>query len=151
MKTADNSFVNPIDKDKTVANPGLVEYAHHIGSALIKPEDRGKIKSKALTAMIQQTELQYQKLSEQAQLINRQVNEIKRRVEISTLIYNTSLRFEPLVSHEYYLYKTNKGETVLSMISPSEWGNNSPFAETIAKVKLMADYTWEVLEGEVEL
>ena len=35
---------NPIDKDKTSDSPGLLEYAHHVGSALIRPEDKGKLK-----------------------------------------------------------------------------------------------------------
>mgnify|MGYP000920810291 CR=1 FL=1 len=36
--------VNPIDKDKIAENAGLLPYASHIGSAIIKPIESGKIK-----------------------------------------------------------------------------------------------------------
>jgi hypothetical protein len=35
-------FQNPIDPDKITENPHSLEYPHHAGSALIKPEDKGK-------------------------------------------------------------------------------------------------------------
>ena len=54
---ADN-FENPIDKDKVTENPHSLEYAHHVGSALIKPEDKGKIKGRAISAMEHQTDQQ---------------------------------------------------------------------------------------------
>ncbi len=47
---------NPIDKDKTTDKPGLLTYAHHIGSAIVKPLDKGKIKGRAMQAMFEQTE-----------------------------------------------------------------------------------------------
>ncbi len=39
-------FINPIDPDKITENPHSLEYGHHAGSALIKPEDQGKLKRK---------------------------------------------------------------------------------------------------------
>ena len=68
---------NPIDKDKVAELPGLLEYAHHVGSALIKPEDSGKIKSRALTAMREQTNMQVKNIYEQMQVLANQMNDIK--------------------------------------------------------------------------
>ena len=51
-------FVNPIDKDKIAEQPGLLPYAHHVGSGLVKPEDQGKLKGLALSAMEHQTDMQ---------------------------------------------------------------------------------------------
>ncbi len=51
-------FINPIDKDKVAENPGLLPYPHHIGSSIVKPEDVGKLKLRALSAMQQQTNSQ---------------------------------------------------------------------------------------------
>ena len=31
------------EKEKITDLPGLIEYAHHAGSAIIKPEDKGRI------------------------------------------------------------------------------------------------------------
>jgi hypothetical protein len=140
---------NPIDKDKVAENPGLLPYAHHVGSALIRPEDRGKIKSRALTAMYEQTESQYRNLQEQMTLLVRQADQLRQRVEISEQIYSSELRFEPIVGHIYHVYLGHDGKSHLSMIAPLEWGRSgSPFAEFTASVRLMADHTWEILAGE---
>ena len=48
---ANPDFVNPIDPDKIAENPHLLPYAHQVGSAVIKPEDQGKLKGRALSAM----------------------------------------------------------------------------------------------------
>lgn len=136
---------NPIDKDKTADYPGLMEFAHHIGSALIKPEDKGKIKSKALASMQEQTEHQLKNLFRQMQLIAEQAGEIKKRVEVSTWIYESNYRFEPVVGHVYHLYKNHKGAHVLSLVAPAEWGSEMPFAEHVSTIRLLADYTWDVL------
>ena len=138
---------NPIDKDKTAEYPGLMEFAHHIGSALIKPEDKGKIKSKALASMQEQTEHQLKNLFRQMKLIAEQAGEIKKRVEVSTWIYESNYRFEPVVGHIYHLYKNHKGAHVLSLVSPSEWGGEMPFAEHVSTIRLLADYTWDVLSS----
>lgn len=137
---------NPIDKDKVADNPGLLPYAHHVGSALIKPEDRGKIKSRALTAMYQQTETQYKNLQEQMALLIKQADHLRKRVEISEQIYASELRFEPIVGHIYHIYRGHDGKSHLSMIGPEEWGRSgSPFAEFSSSVRLLADHTWEIL------
>lgn len=135
---------NPIDKDKVAENPGLLPYAHTIGSAVIRPEDKGKIKGRAVAAMRQQTEKQMSQLYRQMQLLAEQANEIKRRVEVSERIYSASMGFEPLVGHTYYLYERNDGTDLLSMVAPEEWGRSVNFKRFIAKVTLLADHTWDV-------
>ena len=74
---------NPIDKDKVSDMPGLLEYAHHVGSAIIKPEDSGKIKSRALTAMREQTNMQVKNIYEQMQLLANQMNDIKKGLKLA--------------------------------------------------------------------
>ena len=54
----DKEFVNPIDPDKITENPHSLEYGHHVGSAVIKAEDVGKQKGRALAAMEHQTDQQ---------------------------------------------------------------------------------------------
>ena len=137
---------NPIDKDKVADLPGLLEYAHHVGSALIKPEDSGKIKSRALTAMREQTNMQVKNIYEQMQILANQMNDIKQRVEISEEIYNTEMRFEPMPGHIYHLYRKEDGRTALSIIGPNQWGKSARFNEFITSVKLLADHTWEILK-----
>jgi SNF2 family DNA or RNA helicase len=143
-----SEFVNPIDKDKVAENPGLLPYAHSVGGPPIKPEDKGKLKTRALSAMREQTNRQMNQIQKQVELMIAQANEIKRRIEISEDIYTADMGFEPLVSHTYHLYKRIEDDkNVLMVVGPDEWGKNRKESlEFKASVRLMADHTWEILE-----
>jgi len=135
---------NPIDKIKVAENPGLMEYAHTAGSAVIRPEDVGKVKGKAQLAMRQQTNEQLNKIYKQMELLAQQAKEIKNRIDISERIYDAAIGFEPIINHIYYLYEKKDGSDILSMVAPSEWGRSFPFNQFLAKVFLLADHTWKV-------
>lgn len=137
------------EKDKVADLPGLIEFAHNVGSAVIKPEDMGKVKGKAVAAMQEQTDAQMKQLYDQMKTLVTQANGIKERISISIRIYQSKMNFEPVIGHIYYVYNKKDGSDVLSMISPEEWGPSMPFASCLATVKLLADHTWEVVEGEI--
>ena len=139
-------FINPIDADKVAQNPGLLPYAHTLSSGVIKPDDLGKIKSNALMAMEQQTDMQLNQLQQQIQLLYNQAQEIKARTDISVWIYQADIGFDPLINHTYHLYEKDNGNHFLSMVSPKEWGRSKKFKRFIATVKLLADHTWDVIE-----
>ncbi|MHA7128591.1 DUF2452 domain-containing protein [Algoriphagus namhaensis] len=132
-------------KEKTTENPGTLPFAHHSGSALIKPEDKGKITGRAVAAMHSQTDMQMSQIYQQMQLLADQAKKIQARVEISERIYQASISFEPLINHIYFLYQKEDGTDFLSMISPEEWGRKKGYSHFIAEVKLLADHTWEIL------
>ena len=138
-------MINPIDKDKVAENPGLMHYPHSIGSLMVKPEDVGKLKSRALSAMYEQTNAQLMQIQKQVELMVNQANEIRKRVSISEQVYTASISFEPFVGSVYHLYKQND-KNFLMMIGPDEWGRSKKEGlEFIASVKLLSDHTWEVL------
>lgn len=130
--------------EKIAQNPGLMPYAHTASSALIKPEDMGKVKSRSLLAMRQQTDIQLAQLYKQMELLANQARTISHRVEISERIYSAKMSFEPLIGMTYYLYQKSDGQDYLSLIGSSEWGKSCPFNAFIATVRLLADHTWEV-------
>jgi hypothetical protein len=139
-------FINPIDKDKITENPHSLEYAHHAGSALIKPEDQGKIKGRALSAMEHQTDMQLNQIYEQMQLLADQAKKLQDRKSISEFIYTAEMRFEPLINHTYHLYQKENGSYLLSLIAPTQWGRSGASFTWVATVKLLADHTWDVLD-----
>jgi hypothetical protein len=141
-------FINPIDPDKITENPHSLEYAHHAGSALIKPEDQGKIKGRALSAMEYQTDMQLNQIYEQMQLLAEQAKKLSDRKKISELIYTAEMRFEPLINHTYYLYKKENSIHLLSLVAPSQWGKSGSALIYLATIKLLADHTWEVLDKD---
>lgn len=146
-------FENPIDSDKITENPHNLEYGHHSGSALIKPEDEGKLKSRALKAMDHQTDMQLGQIYEQMKLLASQAQKLNERKKISEFIYKAEARFEPFINHTYHLYKRKNGSYLLSLIGPRQWGKSKTDFEFVASVKLLADHTWEIIEknDKVEL
>lgn len=145
-------FQNPIDKDKVAENPGLMAYSHTIGGVVINPEDQGKLKSRALSAMRDQTNRQLMQIQKQAELLAMQAQQIKRRVELSEKIYMADLSFEPFVGHTYHLYKKEE-RYKLMLIGPNEWGRSKKeHLEYIGSMKLLSDHTWELADDlEFEL
>ncbi|MCB9338854.1 MAG: DUF2452 domain-containing protein [Lewinellaceae bacterium] len=138
------AFVNPIDKDKTTDTPHLLPYAHHVGSAVIKPIDKGRTKGLAVSAMYEQTNIQLDQIRQQVELLAEQARKIHQRVEISERIYLTEMNFKPLIGHIYHLYTRADGTEFLSMVGPEEWGRNKSISFQ-STVKLLADHTWEIL------
>lgn len=132
------------DREKIAENPGLIAFPHSVGSALVKPEDQGKIKGRSISAMHEQSQIQLNQLYEQMQTLAKQAHEIKNRVEVSERIYLAEMNFEPIIGKTYYLYQRKNDIDVLSMISPEEWGKTIPFKKYIAQVKLLSDHTWQV-------
>lgn len=137
MKSEDNN-------EKIAQNPGLLKFAHTVGGAVIRPEDMGKVKSRSLLAMRQQTDIQLAQLYKQMQLLADQARLIAKRVEVSERIYAARMNFEPLIGNTYYLYEQKDGQDALSIIAPHEWGRSQPFRAFVASAFLLADHTWEV-------
>lgn len=148
-KEKDDAFVNPIDKTKVAENPGLLPYAHTAGSAVIRPEDKGRIRGNAMTAMYDQTDRQMEQLQKQMETLVNQARSLNERMQISELIYQAEVPFQPVIHHIYHLYQRNSdGGRLLSMIAPNEWGRRKPYKH-LATVRLLGDHTWEVMQGGI--
>lgn len=144
-------FENPIDPDKITETPHSLEYGHHAGSAVVKPEDQGKLKGRALSAMEHQTDMQLSQIYEQMQLLAEQAKKLNDRKSISEVIYGAEMRFEPLINHIYHLYRKEDHSFLLSLIAPDQWGRSKKSFEFVASVRLLADHTWDILEKNEEI
>lgn len=143
-ETPNTPIENPIDERKIAQNPGLLPYAHSVSGAVIRPDDMGRIRGNAMLAMEQQTDMHLGQIQEQLEVLARQAQAIARRKEISVMIYEAAMGFDPIINHIYHLYRRNEGTTVLSIISPIEW-RRCPYPEHLASARLLADHTWDVL------
>jgi hypothetical protein len=141
---------NPINPDKVAENPSLLPYAHHVGSAIIRPMDKGRTRGNAMKAMYQQTDNQLLQIKEQVETLIRQAQAIHDRITVSERIYQADCGFKPVVGYIYYLYEKKDTSWVISMVSPKEWGENGPY-RYIAEVELLADSTWKILDKGEEL
>jgi 3-dehydroquinate synthetase len=151
MSEQKKAFINPIDPDKITENPHSLEYGHHVGSAVVKPEDQGRLKGLAVSAMEQQTDQQLGQIYEQMQLLADQAKKIQARKEISERIYLAEIRFTPIISHVYHLYKKDDGKFTLSLIAPEQWGRSGAKFEFVATVRLLPDHTWDIIARNEEI
>ena len=135
---------NPIDKDKISEKPSTLPYAHHVGSALVKPTEKGVIRSRAMSSMQEQTAIQLAQIKKQIELLAEQARRIQKRIEVSEKIYQADIGFEPTAGHIYHLYEKEDGTWLLSLLSPVEWGSKNK-NQYVSSVRLMADHTWELL------
>ncbi len=141
-------IINPINPDKVAENPGLMAYAHSAGGAIIKPDDMGKVKGKAVLAMHQQSERQLNQVYQQMAILAQQAKELRQRVEVSERIYRVNMGFDPILNETYYVYEKEDGTDVLSLVAPNEWGRSYRFSRFVAKVTMLADHTWDVQYNE---
>lgn len=150
QKKEEQEWQNPIDKDKVTEKPSSLPYAHNVGSAIIFPDDKDRIKSTAMTAMVEQTNIQMKQIYDQMELLISQANKLKQRVEISEDIYGAEMGFKPLTGHTYHLYEKEDGGKVLSMIGPEEWPRGMKYERFIATARLAGDHTWDVTKTDEE-
>lgn len=120
----------------------VLPYASSVGSVAVKPTEEGVIKHKALQAMEEQTNMHLDQIRQQIELLARQAQEIRKRKELSMMVYGAKLNFQPVIGHVYYLYEKNDDTHILSMVSPKEWGGSGPFRQFLAAVRLLSDHTW---------
>lgn len=120
----------------------VLPYASSVSGVAIRPTKEGVIKHKALSAMEDQTNMQLDQIRQQIELLAKQAQEIRKRKELSMMIYDAKLSFKPQIGHIYHLYEKKDGNHLLSLIGPNEWGQSGPFQQFISSVKLLADHTW---------
>jgi hypothetical protein len=123
-------------------------YALSVSSPPIAAIDKRQLAAGAVEAMTYQAQQQMDMLRKQAELIMEQVRAIEKRLEVSRRIYDAGLPFEPVIGNVYYFYERKNGGHTISMVAPKEWGRSMPFAQCEAKVRLLADKTWELLPLE---
>jgi hypothetical protein len=120
-----------------------------VGSVPIKPEDKGKIRANAVEAMHHYAQQEMDMLRKQADLIMQQVREIEDRLKISEQIYQSEMRFTPIVNQIYHLYE-KENHFAISLIGPNEWGRSKTKLKHVATIRLLGDHSWHVINKNSE-
>jgi hypothetical protein len=136
-------------KRNAAENPGLMSFAASAGSAPVAKNEVQVIKNRSRQSMLEQLDIQMAQIMQQIQLLAQQVEKLKLRRDISQRIYDSHIGFEPIVGKEYFLYDDGKNCS-LSLISPEEWNSEQKKNEYVAQVRLLADKTWDVLQGQID-
>ena len=146
MPEHESPLENPIDRDKITETPSTLPYAHHVGSAPIRPDDLKGLRSKALSSMEEQTEMQLDQIREQIDLLRQQAAKVVQRRQASLMYIGPRSALNPWWAGSTTLYERSNGETLLSTIDPGA-GEDLPFT-FLHSVKLLADHTWEVVDAD---
>ena len=123
----------------------VLPYSSSVSGAVIRPTQEGVIRNKALKAMEEQTNMQLLQIRQQIELLSIQARTIQKRKELSMIIYDAKISFEPVIGETYYLYQNDDDTHLVSLVSPREWGKTIPFKAFVAAVQLLADHTWKEL------
>ncbi len=155
LKVTQSNYQHP---DKVLTNAeiyhkqfSVLPYASSAAGAVVKQNEEGIIRHKALSAMEEQTNMQLEQIRKQIELLALQAKEIVTRKELSMLIYEAKLNFAPVIGQSYYLYESKEEGHLLSMIAPNEWGRKPmPFKRFVSTVKLLADHTWVEVKQQAD-
>jgi hypothetical protein len=87
---------------------------------------------------------EYDRIMELVTVLQRQADDIKRRLDITDSIHSAEYQFQPVMGNSYWLvWETQKQKTLLVMTGPTEWNTGIPPGyEYIMQVKYMGDHTW---------
>jgi hypothetical protein len=121
--------------DKEGYNAFKKEYATSLSAPNIKKDD--------ISVFLQQsgTKVNHyfdQKFTE----IKNELEKLIDLYELNQIVYNSELRFEPIMGFTYHLYQRKDGNKFISMVAPNEW--NMPY---ICSITLNTDGQWVLQKG----
>ena len=89
-------------------------------------------------------EQEYNRIMEMVAVLQRQADEIKRRLYITDMVHAAKYDFQIAHGNIYWLLlDTQKQITRLSILGPDDWSTAAPtHYEYIGRVKWLGDYTW---------
>lgn len=140
--------------EQVVDYPNLMPYPTNVGAPKFEPLSIFTIKDSAKNiarhyANERLIELndQYQLITKQAELIQKQAQQILDRVRITDLVLESEYQFMPVPYNVYYLV-WDKHQTIhrLLFLSPGDWVNGPPEHYVYKHpVRLLGDSTWEMV------
>lgn len=94
---------------------------------------------------------EYNRIVELVKVLEKQAEEIKRRLEITDAVHAAEYQFSPVMGKEYWLaWDKRKEKMILTQNGPNDWSTGAPIDyEYQIQIKYMGDHTWmEVFDEE---
>lgn len=87
---------------------------------------------------------EYDRIMEVVAVLQKQADAIKRRLDITDMVYNAKYNFKIIPGKIYYLiFNKRKGIMILSPMGPNDWSTGVPVDyDYKAKVVCLGDYSW---------
>lgn len=94
---------------------------------------------------------EYDRIIELVAVLQKQADDIKRRLDVTDLVYAAEYQFQVVLGQCYWLaFDTRKQKTILTSHGPDDWSTGKPANyDYMCQVKYMGDHTWlEIKEDE---
>lgn len=142
--TTGNVLVNFFNRNTT-------EYPTEVSSPKFDLVPVTKQKDIMLNAARMYAQQEYNRIMELVTVLQKQAEELKRRLDITDAIYSAEYSFKIYPGVVYWLlYDTKKNITRLSTLGPNDWSTGYPdYYEYISKVKCLGDNTWVEIEEKL--
>lgn len=87
---------------------------------------------------------EYDRIIELVNVLQKQAEDIKRRLEFTDAVYAAEYQFQPVMGNVYYLvWNIRKLKTLLVLTGPADWATGVPVDyQYMSSVRYMGDHTW---------
>jgi hypothetical protein len=125
-------------------NRNVTPYATEAGSVKFEMVPVTKQKDLMINHARMFAQQEYDRIMELVEVLEKQAQQIKRRLEITDLVHAAVYQFQPVMGNVYWLvWDKRKQHTLLTQHGSDDWSSSAPDDyEYMAQVKYMGDHTW---------
>ena len=125
-------------------NRNVTPYATEAGSVKFEMVPVTKQKDLMINHARMFAQQEYDRIMELVEVLEKQAQQIKRRLEITDSVHAAVYQFQPVMGNVYWLvWEKRKQQTLLTQHGPDDWSSSAPDDyEYMAQVKYMGDHTW---------
>ena len=131
-------------------NRNVTPYATEAGSVKFDLIPVEKQKDLMINHARMYAQQEYDRIMELVAVLEKQAQQIKRRLEITDSVHAAEYQFSPVMGNAYWLvWDRRKEKTLLIHAGPTDWSSSAPEDyEYQAQVKYMGDHTWLEVDNE---
>jgi len=131
-------------------NRNVTPYATEAGGPKFDLVPVEKQKDVMLNVARLHAQQEYDRIMEMVEVLQRQANQIKRRLEITDAVHAAKYDFQVSHGQDYWLvFDTRHKFTRLCLQGPDGWATGKPVDyDYIARVKYLGDYSWQEIDKE---
>ena len=131
-------------------NRNVTPYATEAGSVKFDLMPVEKQKDLMINHARMYAQQEYDRIMELVAVLEKQAQQIKRRLEITDNVHAAEYQFSPVMGNAYWLvWDKRKEKTLLIHTGPTDWSSSAPEDyEYQAQVKYMGDHTWLEVDDE---
>ena len=131
-------------------NRNVTPYATEAGSVKFDLIPVEKQKDLMINHARMYAQQEYDRIMELVAVLEKQAQQIKRRLEITDSVHAAEYQFSPVMGNAYWLvWEKRRQKTLLVHTGPKEWSTGIPEDyEYMTQVKYMGDHTWLEVDSD---